>query len=46
MNSHPSPVQETKVWQVLSESSSRMNCHNWMGPVGVMAGPPPRPGAV
>ena len=23
---------------VLSESCSRMNCHSWMGPVGVMEG--------
>ena len=36
--SQPSPVQEMKFWQFLSLSSSRMNCHNWIGPVGVMAG--------
>ena len=39
LNSQPSPVQEMKCWQVLSERSSRMNCQSWMGPVGVMVGP-------
>ena len=36
--SQPSPVQDMKCWQFLSLSSSRMNCHSWIGPVGVIAG--------
>ena len=39
LNSQPSPVQEMKCWQVLSERSSRMNCQSCIGPVGVMLGP-------
>lgn len=33
LNSQPSPVQLMKDWQDLSVSSSRRNCHSWMGPV-------------
>ena len=50
MNSQPSPVQAMKWVQVLSDNNSRMNCHSWMGPVGVNPGPvppdvvPPPPG--
>lgn len=33
LNSQPSPVQLMKDWQDLSVSSSRRNCHSWMGPL-------------
>ena len=41
LNSHSSPVQEIKLWQVLSVSSSKRNCHSWMGPEPVKHGAPP-----
>lgn len=32
LNSQPSPVQEMKVRQAESKSSSSKNCHSWIGP--------------
>lgn len=33
LNSQPSPVQLMKDWHDLSVSSSRRNCHSWIGPL-------------